>query len=442
MKEFKKNIFLLTIVVCMFGCDKKEIFISEQPASISFVKTFGGSKNESARSVLKTQDGGYAVFGYTQSNDGDVVSTKTTIQYDFWLLKFDANDNLEWQKTYGGSNDEKGYKIIQTQDGGFAVIGYSKSSDGDLVINEGFEDVWILKLNALGVIEWKTNTGFSGSDKGFSIIQTLEGGYFLGAILDVTASGGLGNSKTLNRHAGGDFWGIKISNTGSIEWRKYFGGTNTEICYDAVEVVDGYLLIGSSDSLDVDIKNNKGSYDFWVVKIDKNGLLVWEKSFGGKEIDESYQIIKTADNNFLIVGETRSSDQDVSSQNGGADVWVLKIDSNGEMLWEKTYGGANFDAAKAITLTNDGNFLIAGNTRSVDNDVTNNNGENDVWVLKINPSGNLIWQKTIGGSGIDLANDIVELNDNSILVVGESNSNDKDVKENKGFTDLLIVKLK
>ena len=442
MKEFKKNIFLLTIVVCMFGCDKKEIFISEQPASISFVKTFGGSKNESARSVLKTQDGGYAVFGYTQSNDGDVVSTQTTIQYDFWLLKFDANDNLEWQKTYGGSNDEKGYKIIQTQDGGFAVIGYSKSSDGDLVINEGFEDVWVLKLNALGVIEWKTNTGFSGSDKGFSIIQTLDGGYFLGAILDVTASGGLGNSKTLNRHAGGDFWGIKISNTGSIEWRKYFGGTNTEICYDAVEVVDGYLLIGSSDSLDVDIKNNKGSYDFWVVKIDKNGLLVWEKSFGGKEIDESYQIIKTADNNFLIVGETRSSDQDVSSQNGGADVWVLKIDSNGEMLWEKTYGGANFDAAKAITLTNDGNFLIAGNTRSVDNDVTNNNGENDVWVLKINPSGNLIWQKTIGGSGIDLANDIVELNDNSILVVGESNSNDKDVKENKGFTDLLIVKLK
>ena len=426
----------------MLGCDKKEIFISEQPASISFVKTFGGSKNESARSVLKTQNGGYVIFGYTQSIDGDIVSTKTTIQYDFWLLKFDAHDNLEWQKTYGGSNDEKGYKIIQTQDGGFAVIGYSKSSDGDLVINEGFEDVWILKLNALGVIEWKTNTGFSGSDKGFSIIQTLDGGYFLGTILDVTASGGLGNSKTLNRHAGGDFWGIKISNTGSIEWRKYFGGTNTEICYDAVEVDDGYLLIGSSDSLDVDIKNNKGSYDFWVVKIDKNGLLVWEKSFGGKEIDESYQIIKTADNNFLIVGETRSSDQDVSNQNGGADVWVLKIDSNGEMLWEKTYGGSSFDAAKAITLSNDGNFLIAGNTRSVDNDVTNNNGENDVWVLKINPSGNLIWQKTIGGSGIDLANDIVELNDNSILVVGESNSNDKDVKKNKGFTDLLIVKLK
>lgn len=442
MRNLKKSIFILTTVAIIIGCTKKEIFISEQPADVSFVKTFGGANNESARSVLKTQDGGYVVFGYTQSIDGDVVSTKSTVQYDFWLLKFDASDNLDWQKTYGGSNDEKGYKIIQTQDGGFAVTGYSKSSDGDVMANEGFEDVWVLKLNTEGVVEWKTNTGFLGSDKGFSIIQTSDGGYFLGAILDVTASGGLGNSKIGSRHAGGDFWGIKLSNTGSLEWRKYFGGTNTEICYDVIEVADGYLLIGSSDSLDVDIKNNKGSYDFWIVKIDKNGTLVWEKSYGGKEIDESYQIIRTAEGNFLIVGETRSSDQDVSSQKGGADIWVLKIDGSGEMLWEKTYGGASFDAAKAITLTNDGNYLIAGNTRSIDNDVTNNNGENDIWVLKINPSGNLIWQKTIGGSGIDLANDIVELNDYSIIVVGESNSNDKDVKENKGFTDLLIVKLK
>lgn len=442
MKNLKKSIFILTTVAIIIGCTKKEIFISEQPADVSFVKTFGGANNESARSVLKTQDGGYVVFGYTQSIDGDVVSTKSTVQYDFWLLKFDASDNLDWQKTYGGSNDEKGYKIIQTQDGGFAVTGYSKSSDGDVMANEGFEDVWVLKLNTEGVVEWKTNTGFLGSDKGFSIIQTSDGGYFLGAILDVTASGGLGNSKIGSRHAGGDFWGIKLSNTGSLEWRKYFGGTNTEICYDVIEVADGYLLIGSSDSLDVDIKNNKGSYDFWIVKIDKNGTLVWEKSYGGKEIDESYQIIRTAEGNFLIVGETRSSDQDVSSQKGGADIWVLKVDGSGEMLWEKTYGGASFDAAKAITLTNDGNYLIAGNTRSIDNDVTNNNGENDIWVLKINPSGNLIWQKTIGGSGIDLANDIVELNDYSIIVVGESNSNDKDVKENKGFTDLLIVKLK
>lgn len=442
MKNLKKSIFILTTVAIIIGCTKKEIFISEQPADVSFVKTFGGANNESARSVLKTQDGGYVVFGYTQSIDGDVVSTKSTVQYDFWLLKFDASDNLDWQKTYGGSNDEKGYKIIQTQDGGFAVTGYSKSSDGDVMANEGFEDVWVLKLNTEGVVEWKTNTGFLGSDKGFSIIQTSDGGYFLGAILDVTASGGLGNSKIGSRHAGGDFWGIKLSNTGSLEWRKYFGGTNTEICYDVIEVADGYLLIGSSDSLDVDIKNNKGSYDFWIVKIDKNGTLVWEKSYGGKEIDESYQIIRTAEGNFLIVGETRSSDQDVSSQKGGADIWVLKIDDSGEMLWEKTYGGSSFDAAKAITLTNDGNYLIAGNTRSIDNDVTNNNGENDIWVLKIDPSGNLIWQKTIGGSGIDLANDIVELNDYSIIVVGESNSNDKDVKENKGFTDLLIVKLK
>ena len=200
-------------------------------------------------------------------------------------------------------------------------------------------------------------------------------------------------------------------------------------------------MIGSSDSKDVDIKNNRGSYDVWVVKIDKSGTLLWEKSFGGEEIDEAYQIIKTFDDNFLIVGETRSSDQDISFQKGGADIWVLKINPDGKILWQKTYGGSSFDVAKAITSTNDGNYIIAGNTRSIDKDVINNSGENDVWVIKINPEGEIFWQKTIGGSQIDLANDVTVLNDDTIVVVGESNSNDKEIKENKGFSDLLIIQL-
>lgn len=442
VKRFKFVIISLVFVAFCFSCTKKFVipFQSKFP-SILNINTLGGSKNESGKSVIKTQDGGYVVFGYTQSIDGDVVTAKTIDQYDFWILKFSNKNDLQWQKTYGGSNDEKGYKIIETKDNGFAVIGYSKSNDIDVSANDGFEDVWVLKLSTLGDIQWKVNTGFTGTDKGFSIIETSDGGYFLGTILDVSASGGLGNSKRLNKHAGGDFWGIKLSSSGLIEWRKYFGGTNTDTCYDTVETSDGYLMIGSSDSKDVDIKNNRGSYDVWVVKIDKSGTLLWEKSFGGEEIDEAYQIIKTFDDNFLIVGETRSSDQDISFQKGGADIWVLKINPDGKILWQKTYGGSSFDVAKAITSTNDGNYIIAGNTRSIDKDVINNSGENDVWVIKINPEGEIFWQKTIGGSQIDLANDVTVLNDDTIVVVGESNSNDKEIKENKGFSDLLIIQL-
>jgi hypothetical protein len=358
-------------------------------------------------------------------------------------LKFDAQDNLVWQKTIGGTKDDYGYKIIQSNDGGYAIVGSSKSNDIDQSTNFGFEDVWVQKLDASGSYEWKSTLGFSGSDIGYSIIQTTDGGYFVGSVLDVSASGGLGNSKNLNwKHAGGDYWGIKLSKTGSTEWRKYFGGTNTDTCYDVVEATDGFIMIGSSDSNDVDIKNSKGSYDFWIVKTDKQGKMIWEKSFGGSEIDEAFQVLKTTDNNFLIVGETRSSDQHVTNQKGGADIWVVKMDTNGAILWQKNYGGTNFDVGRGVSLAQDGGFYITGSTRSMDGDVTENKGSNDVWLLKIDATGNLEWQKTIGGSDIDFSYDVVELDDKSLILVGESNSKDKEIPSNKGFSDALIIKMR
>lgn len=435
-----KHIVFL-IFVFLLGCSKDDA-PKEEPKTpvVKLVKTLGGSKNDIARSVIKTNDGGYAVFGYSQSNDGDVTN-KTAEKYDYWLLKFDANDELQWQKSYGGSKDDRGEKIIQTKDGGYAIIGYNKSSDGDATINQGFQDVWMLKLDVSGNVTWQKSFGFAGADQGFSVIETSDNGYLLTGILDVTASDGQGNKNTQNKHAGGDFWAIKIDNSGTLQWRNYFGGTNTDTCYDVIETNDGFILVGSSDSIDVDIKSNKGSYDYWVVKINKTGKLVWEKSFGGKEIETSYSIIKTLDNNFLLVGETRSSDQDVTNQNGAADVWLVKINGNGEIIWQKNYGGTNFDAARAITPSNDNGFIVVGSSRSSDMQVTENKGQNDVWVFKINSEGNLLWQKTIGGSEIDFAYGVTQLQNGSIIIVGESSSSNGDIKQNKGFTDALIIKI-
>ena len=441
---FKRILSFLLLIPVIYSCSNDvgiEPSISIKNPQISFVKTFGGSKNESARSVVNTSDNGYIVLGFTQSIDGDIKTNKTIIQYDFWLLKFDDNDNLQWQKTYGGSKDEKAYQIIQTTDNGFAIVGYSKSDDGNLNKNEGFEDVWVLKLDVNGNILWKTNTGFSGIDKGFSLIQTADGGFFVGSILDVTASGGLGNAKFAARHAGGDYWGIKLASNGDVEWRKYFGGTNTDTCYGVAETSDGYLMIGSSDSNDVDIKNNRGTYDFWIVKIDKTGKLLFEKSFGGDEIDEARAITATDDDGFIIIGDTRSSNKDVSQNNGGADLWVIKISSEGNLLWEKTFGGSSFDVGRSVRKTNDNGFLISGSSRSANNAFLNK-GQNDAWILKIDRNGNQQWQKTIGGSEIDFCYDAVELTNGNIISVGESSSNSQDITTNKGFTDLLIIKLK
>ncbi|MBV1888026.1 MAG: hypothetical protein KUG51_01930 [Urechidicola sp.] len=437
----------LLLIICLSfflkGCNNNDDILKPVSPQIDFVKTFGGSSNERAQSVVKTNDGGYVVLGYTQSNDGDLIM-KSDISFDYWLLKFDANDTLQWSKTFGGSQTDKGYKIIQTQDGGFALVGTSDSIDGDISTNFGWNDIWIVKLDSSGNISWEKSHGFSGNDQGFSIIQTSNGGYFISGVLDVSASGGNGNDRaSRQQHAGGDYWGIKLDGNGNKVWRRYFGGTFTDSAYDAIQTSDnGFLLIGSSDSVDVDISGNKGGYDFWIVKVDTDGNMVWEKSFGGTQIDEAQSITKTNDGNYLILGDSRSNDIDVSNPKGAADVWLIKISETGNLIWEKSFGGSSFDAARSIKSTIDNGYLLAGSSRSLDGDVDKNQGQNDVWVVKIDNSGNLKWQKTIGGSNIDFAYDVVELNDERIIVVGESSSSDGDVLENKGFSDLLITKIK
>ena len=437
------GVFLVALFFVNCSEDNDNSNPREQDIEIDFITTLGGSKNESAQAVVNTTDGGYAVLGHTQSMDGDVLS-KSNESYDYWLLKFDANNQLQWQKTYGGSDDDRGVDLIQTSDNGFAVIGKSKSSDLEVSENAGFDDFWVSKLDSSGAIIWEYSFGFAGSDTPYSIIQTNDNGYLLSGVLDVSASNGQGDRKLiLSRHAGGDYWVIKLNASGVKQWSNYYGGSFTDTAYDAIQTEDdGYIIIGSSDSDDVDITNNLGSYDFWILKISATGTLVWEKSFGGSEIDEAYGISQAADGNYLIVGDTRSNDLDISQNNGAADLWIIKITPEGTLLWEKTLGGSSFDVGRSVSKTQDNGFLIAGSSRSTDGSLTSNKGQNDAWIIKINSSGNLVWQKTIGGSNVDFFYDAVELNDQTIIAVGDSNSSNEDIFNNNGFADLLILKLK
>ena len=445
-KVFLSLLYSVCVVTFFLVSCSKDNDNSTPPESdieIDYIKNLGGSKNESAKAVVKTTDGGYAILGHTQSMDGDVTN-KPNESYDFWLLKYTSTNHLDWQKTYGGSDDDRGVDLIQTSDGGYAVLGKSKSNDLDVSENAGFDDFWVSKLDSGGSISWEYSFGFSGSDTPYSIIQTNDNGYLLSGVLDVSASNGQGNrNSAVRRHAGGDYWVIKLNASGVKQWSNYYGGSFTDTAYDAIQTEDnGYMIVGSSDSDDVDILNNKGSYDFWVVKISNTGTLVWEKSFGGSEIDEAHAISQTADGNYLIVGDTRSNDLDISQNHGAADLWVIKISPEGSLLWEKTLGGTNFDVGRSISKTQDNGFLISGSSRSTDGNLETNKGQNDAWILKINSNGNLEWQKIIGGSEVDFFYDAVELNDQTIVTVGDSNSSNEDINENKGFTDLLILKLK
>ena len=445
----KKSIYYLMnlffVVLFFINCseDNDNSTTKDQDIEIDFITTLGGSKNESAQAIINTTDGGYAILGHAQSMDGD-VTTKSNESYDYWLLKYDATNQLEWQKTYGGSADDRGADLIQTSDGGYVIVGKSKSNDFEVSENAGFDDFWVVKLDSNGSVSWENSFGFAGSDIPYSIIQTNDDGYLLTGVLDVSASNGQGDRNSiLSRHAGGDYWVIKLNSNGVKQWSNYFGGSFTDTAYDAIQTEDdGYIIVGSSDSNDVDITNNRGTYDFWIIKISATGSLVWEKSFGGSEIDEAHAISKSADGNYLIAGDTRSSDLNISQNNGAADLWVIKITPEGTLLWEKSLGGSNFDVGRSISKTQDNGFIISGSSRSTNASFSSNKGQNDAWVIKLNSGGDLEWQKTIGGSEVDFFYDAVELNDQTVVAVGDSNSSNEDIYENKGFTDLLILKLK
>ncbi|GAB1308637.1 lipoprotein [Urechidicola sp. KH5] len=435
-----KKIGVLLLCFLLWQCKDNDSPPSGLKPKINLVATYGGSGNEVAQSIITTNEGGYAVFGYSQSADGDLTG-RFGNDFDYWLLKFDSFHNLQWSKTFGGTSSDKGFDCIQTEDGGFALVGLSESNDGDVSENFGGNDVWVVKTDNQGNIIWEVSHGFSGNDQGLSLLETSDNQLLIIGVLDVTASGGDGNDRFTARHAGGDYWAIKLDGNGNKIWRRYFGGSFTDTPYGIAPTIDGgFILAGSSDSTDVDVSENKGNYDYWIVKINANGDLVWERNFGGSQIDEARSIVRSNDGNYVILGDSRSNDFDITNPRGAADMWLIKIDDSGNLIWEKSIGGTSFDAGRKI-LSNTEGFLLTGSSRSSDLDVSENKGQNDGWIVQVDMNGNLVWQISCGGSQIDFYYGITELANGQIVAIGETNSADGDIDLNRGFTDLLITNI-
>ncbi len=446
-----RNFYLFLLGILLFSCVKEEETVAIPQSETNFlgelewIKTFGGSGEETGKAIIRTSDGGYAVLGFTNSTDG-IIQSKTNPVNDYWLLKLDATGNLEWNKTYGGSKDDRGQSLVQTNDGGYALTGYAMSDDGDGSLNNGFHDNWVLKLDDSGTIEWERSFGFSGHDHSYDIITTEDGGFFFTGFLDISSARADGNTEkgnTLTRHGVGEFWGTKIDEQGALQWRGYFGGTNNDRAHAVVRAEDGgYVMAGFSESNDFDISNTQGSYDFWMVKVDSNGNMLWERSFGGSGIEIAYDIAKTEDGGYVIAGNTFSADGDILQTNGESDFWLVKVNDAGSLIWEKTYGGSGFDAAQAVVASSDGGYFVVGNSKSSDKDASINYGENDLWMIKTDAEGNLVWQKSFGGAGLDFAFDVVENEDGSVMVIGETSSIDFQDSTSKGKSDIVLLKVK
>lgn len=343
---------------------------------LQWQKALGGIDAEIAFCIQQTSDGGYIVAGYSASINGDVTGNKGF--KDFWVVKLTNTGDLEWQKTMGGSGHEIAYSIKQTSDGGYIVAGQTNSSDGDVTGNKGWVDIWIVKLTGAGTIEWQKTFGGTNDDNAYSIEQTTDGGYI---VAGTTYSG---DGDITNFQGSTDCWIIKLTSTGTMQWQKTFGGTRGDHASSIRQTSDGgYIIAGHSSSGNGNVSGNSGASDFWIIKLNNAGSLQWQKNLGGTGEDYASDIRQISDGSYIAVGFTQSNDGHVSGNKGGTDLWIVKLTSSGIFQGQKVLGGSSDDFGYSIQQTVDGGFIVAGFTKSNDGDVTVNKGLFDYWVIKI-----------------------------------------------------------
>ncbi len=379
------------------------------------------------------------------SNEQQTTKKRNTMKKTLLILAFalvqlitfaQQAPAIQWQKCLGGTADDYAQSIQPTSDGGYIVAGYTQSINGDVTGNHGNLDAWVVKLSSTGTLQWQKNLGGSGDDVPYSIQLTPDGGYVMAGATSST------NGDVTGNHGYVDAWVVKLSSTGTLQWQKNLGGSGDDVAYSIQLTPDGgYVMAGATSSTNGDVTGNHGGNDAWVEKLSSTGSLQWQKTLGGTADDYAYSIQPTPDGGYVVAGATSSTNSDVTGNHGNNDAWVVKLNSTGSLQWQKCLGGTGYDWAYSIQLTPDGGYIVVGSTYSNDGDVTGNHGGGDAWVVKLSSTGSLQWQKCMGGTNQDSASIIQPTTDGGYIVAGSTYSTDGDVTGNHGNRDAWVVKL-
>ncbi|MEN6342839.1 MAG: YiiX/YebB-like N1pC/P60 family cysteine hydrolase [Methanospirillum sp.] len=411
--------------------------------NIAWVHTYGENRYDGFKSVQQTADGGYILAGWLLSTDGDAIDKKYA-----WIVKLDGTGTLEWQRQLG-SNMFQSLSIRQTTDGGYILAGMTSDPTvpGYHVFHDIYDnrtvfcgDMWVAKLDAAGGLVWQRALGGSAVEDAFSVQQTADGGYILAGWLHST------DGDVTGHHGGSsDAWVVKLNDVGGLVWQRALGGSSGECAYSIQQTADGgYVVAGYTGSTDGDVTgypDGRGP-DVWAVKLNATGGLVWQKRLGGTGNDIAYSVQQTADGGYILAGETHSTDGDVTGYHGDYDAWAVKLNDVGGLVWQRALGGSGDDIAYSVQQTADGGYVVAGWTFSTDGDVTGyHGGQGDAWAVKLNDMGGLVWQKCLGGTGGEWANSVQQTADGGYVVAGITDSTDGDITGNSSSSDGMVVKL-
>ena len=339
-----------------------------------WMKTFGGKEQDFGSSVQQTSDGGYIVFGVTESYGAG--------SEDFWLIKTDSDGNKIWDKTYGGEESDDVSFGRQTIDGGYIIVGHTYSFD---VVKA---DIWLVKTDSEGNKVWDKTFGGTGYETASEVWQTNDGGY---VVFGYTDSFGAGVR---------DMWLIKTDSEGNMLWDKTYGGDNDDRGESVKQTSDGgYILAGETRTSEPTYK-----FDVRLIKTDNSGEIIWDQTYGGSEHKTACSVQQTSDGGYIICGEI-----EVGGLNED-DIWLLKTDSEGELSWEKIFGDHFSDRSWSVQQTSDGGYVIAGDTFA--------GPRVDGLLIKTDSNGEEEWSKTYGKQYTDVILHVQQTSDGGYILTG------------------------
>ena len=415
-----------------------------QNSGLVWEEIYGGSSHDRFSTSVKTTDGGFLLGGSSYSGVSGDKSQDSKGDSDYWIVRIDDQGNKLWDKTYGGSSTDFLREIVQTNDGGFLLGGQSRSTiSGDKSQHDQEEDFWIIKIDSNGNKQWDRTYGSNGVEDLTSMIITSDGGFLLGGF----SYSGIAGDKSEDSMGYYDYWVIKIDSQGNKVWDKSLGGYMADVLLTVIETKEGGFLVGGYSQSPISgdkSEGSKGSNDMWIVKLNAQGIKQWDKTYGGNSVDNLMGLIQTSDEGFLLSGYSASDASGDKSEHslGGYDYWVIKIDFQGNKLWDKTFGGSMQDNLSTAISTADGGFLLGGTSYSPasGNKLEGLNGGSDFWIVKIDGEGNSQWEKTIGKNVEEQLFDLTEISQNSYLLGGNIYSSNSSIIGYKGGVDYYVVK--
>lgn len=430
-------------ILAASSCNKKNSPTSEPPPveTKEWKAVLGGNEYEEGNTIHKLTNGGYIIVGSTSSNNnGDVGATKGG--YDIWMICMDADGKKVWQKTIGGDNGEKINAIVSNADGTFIAAGSTASNGtGDIGATRGGNDILLIKLDANGNILWNKTYGGSSSEYALGITGTADGKYLITGQTFSNNSGDMGASK-----GSGDCYVAKISAAGNLEWLKMFGGDGSDEGCRIISNTDGSIVVAgnTNSNTNSDLGPTKGDYDIFFLKLDASGNKQAVKTYGGDQAEYTYNMVPAVDGGFILAGNTYSNNNgDVGTNKGSGDAWIVKIEDNGNLKWQKTIGGSGFEWLHSIAKAPDGGYVAAITTSSNNSgDMGANKGRYDVAITKISAAGVVGTVKMFGGENEDELYSIINGSDGGYISTGYSYSSGGDIGKSNGRSDLVILKFK